>query len=350
MIIAHESKKYNEFKNLLNNTTQYMKSDSAKRVDYYLKRGGTALEKDVFRTMCSKATGTIFEGKIELVSGKKFPDIVTYVNQNHAFGLEVKTTVHDKWKSVGSSIFEGTRVPDVSKIHLLFGKLSSPIDFICRKYEDCLYDVAITHSPRYLIDMKTKDDKSIFSKIGVPYDEIRQMTNPFAPIKKYLRKNIKHGDNIWWVDSNEEANRDFKIRLWHNLSHAKKEELRIEAFAHFPSLLSNCPAKYYSLATWLVAQFGVVNHALRDTFTAGGTVSIDGTDFPKIFLHLTENLPKIYAAIDRMELDDIEFYWKVSTLTKSKKEVWKELSLKNSAYLEKKQLDKLGIFLLGKNI
>jgi len=66
--------------------------------------------------------GTIFENQIELVSGQKFPDIVAYINQNKAFGVEVKTTKQKKWKSTGSSIFEGTRVPNVENIYLLFGK------------------------------------------------------------------------------------------------------------------------------------------------------------------------------------------------------------------------------------
>jgi len=55
----------------------------------------------------------------------------------------------------------------------LFGKLSTPVEFRCRKYEECLFDVAITHSPRYLIDMEIGKDESIFAKIGIVNHALR---------------------------------------------------------------------------------------------------------------------------------------------------------------------------------
>ena len=60
----------------------------------------------MFRIMKERAHGTIYENKIELVSGQKFPDIVAHVNEQKAYGLEVKTTKSNSWQSIGSSIFE----------------------------------------------------------------------------------------------------------------------------------------------------------------------------------------------------------------------------------------------------
>ena len=174
MIIAH-NEDFEKFQNILNTSLTLLKKDSKKRMDYYLTRGVTDLEKDIHRYLTESAKETIFENNIELISGQRFPDIVAYVNRNKAYGVEVKTTKQNKWKSVGSSIFEGTRVEDVQKIQLLFAKLVNPIEFKCRSYEECLYDVAITHSPRYLIDMNIEKEESIFHKIGVTYDELRDI-------------------------------------------------------------------------------------------------------------------------------------------------------------------------------
>ncbi len=327
MIAAHNSNDYKIFQELLSTTVLELKKDSQKRVGYYLRRAGINLEKDVFKIISWQAVNTIFENNIELISGQKFPDIVAYVNENKAYGIEVKTTKQNKWKSTGSSIFEGTRVEDVKNIHLLFGKLAKPVEFKCRKYEECLYDVAITHSPRYLIDMDTPFNESIFSKVGVDYETLRQLSNPFKPIKNYLRKNLKQDEDIWWIDYNEESTRDISVKLWGNLSPLEKDDLRIKALAQFPSLLGKGSKKYTRLATWLVSQFGVVNHALRDTFSAGGQVNIKGVKFPKIYKHLIDDLNEIYKNIELIEDDDVKHYWEVTTIDSSKIKQWKKLCL-----------------------
>lgn len=50
---------------------------------------------------------------------------------------------------IGGSVAEGTRVEDVEHIFILFGKLHKPVEFRTRRYEECLCDIAVTHSPRY---------------------------------------------------------------------------------------------------------------------------------------------------------------------------------------------------------
>lgn len=328
MIVAHNDN-YKIFTNLLSISVRNLQKDAINRADYYLNRGGINLEKDVFRFVNENAKGSMYEGNIELVSGQKFPDIVAYVNSNKAYGLEVKTTKQNKWKSTGSSIFEGTRVGDVRNIHLLFGKLAAPIEFRCRKYEECLYDVAITHSPRYLIDMETTREHSIFSKVGVDYNTLRKLDNPFQPIKKYFRAGLKEGEDLWWIDNTEESVRDLGVKIWGNLSASDKDELRILALAYFPNLLGIDQKKYVRLASWLVAQFGIVNHALRDTFSAGGQVSIEGILFPKIFHHITHDLNSILTIVQNIPDDDIKHYWKVETAEGNHIERWKEQCLKH---------------------
>lgn len=326
MIVAHNDD-YKIFNDLLSASVKQLQEDANNRGDYYLNRGGINLEKDVFAIVNENAKESIYEGNIELISGQKFPDIVAYVNESKAYGIEVKTTKQNKWKSTGSSIFEGTRVDDVKNIHLLFGKLTAPIEFKCRKYEECLYDVAITHSPRYLIDMEITEENSIFSKVGVDYNTLRKLDNPFKPIKKYFREGLKEGEDLWWIDSSEESVRDLGVKLWGNLSPSEKNELRIMALAHFPSILGADAKKYARIATWLVSQFGIVNHALRDTFSAGGQVLIQGIVFPKIFEHITNDLDAIFKIIQNIPEEDIKYYWKIDLNGANPIKVWGKLCL-----------------------
>lgn len=114
--------------------------------------------------------GQHFENTIELIGGQKFPDIVA----NKYYGIEVKTTTQNHWKTTGNSVLEGTRVDDVERIYMLFAKLASPIEFRCRPYEEVLSEVVVTHSPRYLIDMNLKVGNTIFDKIKMPYDTLRK--------------------------------------------------------------------------------------------------------------------------------------------------------------------------------
>ncbi len=345
MIVAH-NKDEETFTQLLSKSISQLEKESSARAEYYLNRGGVDFEKDVYGFVNDNAKNTVFEGNIELISGQRFPDIVAYVNKNKAYGLEVKTTKSNKWKTVGSSIFEGTRVDNIQNIHLLFGKLSNPIEFKCKKYEECLYDVAITHSPRYLIDMNITKQESIFAKIGVEYNELRKLDNPFKPIKRFLRKDLKEGEDIWWVDNDKDIVK-LEIRLWHNLTLDKKEELRILALSHFPILLSNNSKKYLRLSTWLVSRFGIVNHALRDTFTAGGQIKIQGVMFPQIFKYLVSDLNNIITNIDKIQEDDIGYYWEMDMPTANKIDEWKKqclLHCKNS--LNKTQFDVIKELLL----
>ncbi|WP_212744209.1 hypothetical protein [Maribacter sp. ACAM166] len=59
--------------------------------------------------MTDLAVGSEFENSIELIGGQKFPDIVA----KKFYGIEVKTTTQNHWKTTGNSVLESTRVDDV---------------------------------------------------------------------------------------------------------------------------------------------------------------------------------------------------------------------------------------------
>ena len=123
------------------------------------------LEKVTERILKEVCHSTPFrESDISLVAGHTFPDIMT----TNMYGVEVKSTNKDKWTSTGSSIVESTRSEDVERIYMLFGSLgSTPPSFKCRPYQECLKGIAVTHSPRYLIDMMLNDEENIFRKMFV---------------------------------------------------------------------------------------------------------------------------------------------------------------------------------------
>lgn len=264
MIISVNPKpSVDDFNRLMVKTDSALNADAASRPAYYAGRGGHPLEDDVKDVLEDCAKGTPFEGTIEKVSGQRFPDIVAA----KLYGVEVKSTKGDHWTSTGSSILETTRVTDVERIYMTFGKLGGrPIEFRSRPYEECLYDIAVTHMPRYLIDMRLKEGETIFDKMGVPYDTLRKMDNPTIPIARYYKGLLKPGERLWWTGDPEEETVSAKLKLWSNLNPPQKRFYMIYACVNFPEVFGGT---YDSYALWLASQ-GIVDPHIRDQFSAGG--------------------------------------------------------------------------------
>ena len=254
-------------------TDRLLNKDALARPNYYAGRAGNPLEDDVKSALDESAKGTPFAGTIEKVSGQRFPDIVAA----KLYGVEVKSTKDNHWTSTGSSILETTRVSGVDRIYMTFGKLGGrPIEFLSKPYEECLYGIAVTHMPRYLINMQLRSGETIFDKMGVPYDELRQMDNPIAPVAKYYKSLLGPGESLWWTgNSDEDAAAPPTVKLWSALSPEGKERLTVQGYALFPEvLMSGSPKKYNRYALWLVTEKGVVNTNIRDSFSAGGKVDM----------------------------------------------------------------------------
>lgn len=292
MIISENRKpSLDEFRQLMAKTDVMLNSEAIGREEYYKGRNGTKLEEDVCDALTRCAVHTPFEGSIQLVSGASFPDIVA----NRFYGVEVKSTNKNHWKSIGSSILESTRDQNVERIFLTFGKLGAPIAFKSRPYEECLSGISVTHYPRYQIDMELGVGETIFDKMGVPYDELRKMDNPVAPVSHYYKKNLKQGESLWWTDSDvEETVAPPTVRLWSALTPEEKNFYTVQGYALFPEILGhNSTKKYQRYALWLATNCGVINTNIRDQFSAGGRVDIVTTKC------VFEKVPAVFGRIDK---------------------------------------------------
>ena len=147
-----------EFKNLVDDATIRLNEDAMVQPDYYMSRGGELLEEDVERELKAASIGTPFQNTIKIISGRHFPDIIA----TDYYGVEVKSIKKNAWTSTAGSVKESSRGKKIERIFLTFGKLSSPVEFRSRPYEDCISGAAITHSPRYKIDMTLDKDETIF--------------------------------------------------------------------------------------------------------------------------------------------------------------------------------------------
>lgn len=310
MIISENKKPpLREFEKVLEKAHNLLENEAVSNESYFSKRTATEFEEDVYNSLVKSSKKTDFEDSIELISGHKFPDIIA----NKFYGVEVKTTKQNHWKSTGNSVLETTRVDLVENIFIYFGKLTDPIGFKYRPYQDCLYDIAVTHSPRYLIDMDIQQNDTIFSKLKISYDELRQLPNPVKPFVEYYRKSTQPGEEPWWMDETS-ALVSPTIRIFSNLPKEEKDKLVNYAIAYFPEIFGKAPTKYHRIAGWLASRHGIVDSSLRDRFSAGGQISLNfgSTEYskiPRIYKNLADCFDDVIDIIKTTSIDDLSYYW-----------------------------------------
>ncbi|MGM9769089.1 MAG: hypothetical protein ACI3Z0_11650 [Candidatus Cryptobacteroides sp.] len=269
------------FDSLMSNTESILNSDARENPYRYRTLTVSTLETCAVEKIKEACSNSPFDAdEVKLISGQRFPDIVA----DKYYGIEVKSTKENHWTSTGSSIVETTRVENVADIYMLFGKLGGDVpQFRCRPYEDVLYDIAVTHSPRYLIDMELEKKDTIFSKMGTTYDDFRTSPDSISIARRYYRERAKKNNRQempWWITSdNLESAHSFNIRLWNSLDSREKRELQAKCMILFPEALNpdRKMTKYNNTTLWLCSYNQVINPNIRDLYSAGGKIThVDG--------------------------------------------------------------------------
>ncbi len=197
-----------------------------------------------------------------------FPDISL-----GEYGVEVKFTTNDTWRSIANSVFEGMRDSSVKYIYLIFGKMGGVPEVRWGKYDDCVIHVRTSHVPRFEVEMTTKE--SLFKQMGTTYDFFSKCSieQKMDFIRVYSRKRLKPGERLWWLDVKEEQEHSLplEVRIYMNLYQKEKRMLRAEAALLCPQIVkpSRTRDKYSDAVSYLLTYRGVLCPQARDLFTAG---------------------------------------------------------------------------------
>ena len=121
-----------------------------------------------------------------------FPDIVL-----GKFGVEVKFTTNDTWRSIANSVFESFRDKEVKDIYVLFGKMGGTPTLRWGRYEECVMHVRTSHVPRFEVDIDAKE--SLFKKFGITYEQFSALSEEgrMEHVRKYARDRMKPGERLW---------------------------------------------------------------------------------------------------------------------------------------------------------
>ena len=242
-----------------------------------------------------------------------FPDIAI-----GKFGIEVKFTTNDTWRSVANSILETNRIDAVQFVYIVFGKMGGTPTVKWGEYAKSVMHVRTSHVPRFEVEIGAEE--SLFEKMGISYDEFRvsEMHEKMELIRDYARGRLKSGERLWWLEDRpgEEHTLPIQARLYTKLPIEERKKLRAEAILLCPEIVSSGRSrnKYDDVVLYLLTYHGVLAHQTRDMFSAGSVANPKNDNQGGIYIQRAIELleDEIREAAARM--DDALFveYWGVS--------------------------------------
>ena len=245
-----------------------------------------------------------------------FPDIAL-----GEYGVEVKFTLADSWKSIANSIQESQRVQSVKYIYIVFGKMGGKPEVRWGDYAKSVVHVRTSHVPRFEVELSPKGEngrKSLFELMGVSYSEFSKMgiNEKMKHVRAYARR-MHPNERLWWMgDENEEHTLPLNIRLYTNLPDAEKRRYRAEALLLCPQILKSGRArkKYDDAVMFLLSYHGVLCHQARDLFSAGSVANPENDDNGGLYIERAIKLLEPDMAKAAAEMDDALFveYWGAS--------------------------------------
>jgi hypothetical protein len=256
-------------------------------------------------------------------AAQAFPDIAI-----ESFGIEVKFTTGDSWRSVANSVLETNRVLDVKKVYLLFGKMGGAPEVRWDEYEKCVMHVRTSHVPRFEVEIGAS--QSLFEKMEISYDAFRvsDMHSKMEHIRKYARGRLKQGERLWWLEDspNEEHSLPIQARLYTKLPANEKIKLRAEAILLCPQVVDSGRSKnkYDDVVLYLLTYHGVLCHQARDLFSAGSVANPKNDNDGGIYIARSIKLIESHLIEAAMRMDNALFveYWGYSVIPSERISHW----------------------------
>ncbi len=242
-----------------------------------------------------------------------FPDIAV-----GAFGIEVKFTTNDTWRSIANSVLERNRIDKVKKIYLIFGKMGgSKPEVKWADYEKSVIHVRTSHVPRFEVEIDSSRGASLFELLGLSYDEFRNLDihEKMVHIRAYARSRLKAGERLWWLeDSDGDAHSlSMGVRLYSRLSTEEKTKLRAEAALLSPQIVKpgSARGKYDDAVLYIMTYHGVMCPQGRDLFSAGSVANPNNDDDGGLYIERSLKLlePDILLAANRLDDALFQEYW-----------------------------------------
>lgn len=289
-----------------------------KRLDLYVKKLHNATEniqeklqkKEMEGKNIKKITGTdfeqmVYESLVEVGFDKnyifhndhKFPDFVLEdIESGYKVGLEVKKTDSAKWEIVGGSVYESLK-NDIEDTYILMAKLGGDKPEVrLKKYEECIADLKVTHSPRFYLNMDL-DEGDYYLKQNDARDLLKLSGDE---LNRKIRKLLRTPKSTWWSEEEPIAFSD--------LSREEKNMYLNDGIALFPEVFQG---NYDKFTPWLIHTCFVWCGNVRDIFSSGGNRYVKECNIyvSAIMYRTLENIDAIKKRILMMTEEEQGKYW-----------------------------------------
>ena len=218
------------------------------------KMTGTDFEKVVYDSLIEAG----FEKEEITHSTQKFPDfILEDLEDGDKIGVEVKKTDSSRWEVIGGSVYESLK-NEIEDTYVLMAKLGGEKPEVrLKKYEECIADLKVTHSPRFYLNLDLEEGEDYLTQNDAK--DLLELSGD--ELNKKIRKLLRTQKSTWWSEGETVAFAD--------LSQEEKGIYLNEGIALFPEVFKG---DYSKFTPWLVYSCFVWCGNVRDTKIVHGFI------------------------------------------------------------------------------
>lgn len=287
-ILAYTQKLY-EVRENIERKLQEKKIQEAEK----FKMSGTDFETVVYNSLLEAG----FDKDSITHSTQKFPDFVLEEKESgKRLGIEAKKTDSLKWEIIGGSIYESLK-NDIDDTYVMMARLGGDKPEVrLKRYEECIDDLKVTHSPRFYLNMDLKEGEDYLTRNDAK--DLLELSGD--DLNRKIRKLLRTQKSTWWSESETTAFSD--------LSKEEKGIYLNEGIALFPEVFRG---DYHNFTPWLVYSCFVWCGNVRDIFSAGGNIFIEscGIYVSAVMNRALENTEEIKLRICDMTEEEMKRFW-----------------------------------------
>lgn len=263
-----------------------------------IKMTGTQFEEVVYESL--KSEGVPSESIFH--SSQKFPDFVITDDEGEKIGLEVKKTDGAKWEVIGGSIYESLK-NEIKETYVIMAKLGGDKPEVrLKKYEECIADLKVTHSPRFYLDMDLEEGKDYLTT----HNSKDLLTLSGDELNKRIRELLRSNRSTWWSEA--------ETTKFADLPEDERNAYLNDGLALFPEIFGS---NYENFTPWLIYSCLVWCGNIRDIFSAGGKIELEGKNIfiSAVMGRAYDNLESVVKRINDMSEEEIKKFWHISDET-----------------------------------
>lgn len=208
----------------------------------------------------------------------------------------MKKTDSSKWEVIGGSIYESLK-NDIDDTYIMMAKLGGDKPEVrLRRYEECIADLKVTHSPRFYLNMDLEEGEDYLTRNDAK--DLLELSGD--DLNRKIRKLLRTQKSTWWSGGETTAFSD--------LSKEEKNIYLNEGIALFPEVFKG---DYHNFTPWLVYSCFVWCGNVRDIFSAGGNKFIDDSEIyvSAVMYRALENAQEIKLRIFDMTDEEMTKFW-----------------------------------------